>query len=203
MIGTDRLDRTTRAALAEAALKAAAERPWRELSLGDLAAALDRPCADFYPAVLEDALEAIEERFDHAAGEAVRASEGSVRDRLFDLAMRRFEAMEPHRAALSAIAHAVERDPTALVRLGASGLRTARWLLTLAGLSSEGLAAARAPALAWVLADARRAWLKDDAGDFARTMVALDRGLRRMESIAGPLSFLFPDQRPYSGAKAS
>jgi len=203
MITTDRLDRATRAAMADAALKLAAERPWRELSLGDLAAAAGRPCADFYPAVLEDALEAVEERFDFEVGEAVRASEGPVRDRLFDLAMRRFEAMEPHRAALTAISHTVERDPTAAVRLIGAGLRSARWLLTLAGLSSEGLAAARAPALAWVLADARRAWLKDDAGDFARTMVALDRGLRRMESIAQPLSFLFPDQRPYGGAKAS
>ncbi len=40
----------------------------------------------------------------------------SVRDRLFDLIMRRFEAMEPHRAAVIALEQGQDRDPILLRR---------------------------------------------------------------------------------------
>jgi hypothetical protein len=109
----------------------------------------------------------------------------SLRDRLFDLAMRRFEAMEPHRAILTAIeGKAGIAQAAAFARAG----RTARWLLTLGGVPTEGVdGTARVQGLALVLTRAKAAWLRDQDKDFVRTMAALDQGLRQAEEWAGRL----------------
>jgi hypothetical protein len=46
-------------------------------------------------------------------------------------------------------------------------------------------AGARAQGLALIIAQTRAAWRQDDAGDFARTMGALDKALRRAEETFG------------------
>ena len=182
------LDLTQRRALAAAALKVAVDKPWRDATIFDLAAAAAAPIEDFAGATLGDAIDAVEESFDAEAAKGLRAVDWTVRvrDRLFDVAMRRFEAMERVRGGVRAIEITMERDPAALAHQHIRAVRSARWLLTLAGLDADGVGgAARAQGFALILTQARAAWRLDDAGDFVKTMAALDKALRQAEQTFG------------------
>jgi hypothetical protein len=180
------LDPAIREALARAALSVAAAKPWRDAVLLDLALVAGRPVADFYPATLGDAVDCVEEAFDRSMGEGAIDPGQSVRDRLFDIIMRRFEAMEPHRAAITAMEAGHERDPVAMGAAHQRHVRAARWALTLAGLEADGMSGnARAQGLGVIVGQARAAWRGDEAGDFAKTMASLDKNLRRAEEMFG------------------
>jgi hypothetical protein len=182
------LDPAARRDLARAALALAAATPWREVTLAKLADAASRPVADFYGASPWDAVDCVEEAFDRAVAEELDQLDPgqSVRDRLFELIMRRFEAMEPHRAAVLAMEAGVDRDPTLMASAHQRHVRCARWLLALAGLEADGMTGqARAQGLGVIIGQARAAWRGDDAGDFAKTMASLDKNLRRAEEMFG------------------
>ncbi|MBC7767307.1 MAG: hypothetical protein H7124_00820 [Phycisphaerales bacterium] len=181
-------DPTLRRDLARAALSLAASGSWREATLVKLADAASRPVTDFYGASLGEAADCAEEAFDRAIADNLdQLSAGqSVRDRLFDLIMRRFEAMEPHRAAVLAMEHGADRDPTLLAAAHQRHVRCARWVLALAGLEADGMTGnARAQGLGVIIGQARAAWRGDSAGDFAKTMASLDKNLRRAEEMFG------------------
>lgn len=174
--------------LARAALTLAAEGRWKERTLVQLAQAAGRPVSDLYGASLWEAVDCVEEAFDRAIAESETALDPgqSVRDRLFELIMRRFEAMEPHRAAVLAMEQGVDRDPTLLASVHQRHVRCARWVLALAGLEADGMTGqARAQGLGVIIGQARAAWRGDDAGDFAKTMSSLDKNLRRAEETFG------------------
>lgn len=181
------LDTSVRRDLARAALDLAAKQTWREATLAQLAEAAARPLADLYGASLWEAVDCVEEAFDRAIadGPALDPAQ-SVRDRLFDLIMRRFEAMEPHRAAVIAMETGVDRDPILLASAHQRHVRCARWVLALAGLEADGMTGqARAQGLGVIIGQARAAWRGDEAGDFAKTMASLDKNLRRAEEMFG------------------
>ena len=182
------LDSSIRRDLAQAALAVAGRKTWREATLADLAAEVSRPAADFYGASLGEAVDCVEEAFDRAIAEGADELDPnqSVRDRLFELIMRRFEAMEPHRAAVVAMEAGQDRDPILLAAAHQRHVRCARWVLALAGLEADGMTGqARSQGLGVIIGQARAAWRNDDAGDFAKTMASLDRNLRRAEEMFG------------------
>ncbi len=182
------LDSAVRRDLAGAALTLAAAGPWREVTLAKLADAASRPLSDFYGASLGEAVDCVEEAFDRAIADNTDALDPgqSVRDRLFELIMRRFEAMEPYRAAVLAMEQGADRDPTLLAAAHQRNVRCARWVLALAGLEADGMTGqARAQGLGVIIGQARAAWRGDDAGDFAKTMASLDKNLRRAEEMFG------------------
>ncbi len=172
----------------DCALALAAERGWRRVSLGDIAAAAKLPLAELYG--LYPSRAAILAAFFRGIDEAVLAQgkpEGETpRDRLFDLLMRRFEAMRPHKPGLEAILGEAARDPLALLCAAPRLKRSMAWTLEAAGIASHGLLGClSAKALAAVYLASLRSWLADDSADMSRTMAALDRHLRRAESLAG------------------
>ena len=182
------VDPALRRVLAQAALTLASEGPWREVTLARLAVTAGRPLADLFGATLWEAVDCAEEAFDRAIADGADKLDPnqSVRDRLFDLIMRRFEAMEPHGAAVVAMEQGVDRDPTLLASAHQRNVRTARWVLALAGLEADGMTGqARAQGLGVIIGQARAAWRGDDAGDFAKTMASLDKNLRRAEEMFG------------------
>lgn len=187
------LDAPIREALAKAGLRLAATTPWREVTLFALAEVAGLSVAELYPATRSDVVDAIEEAFDRAMATDLTPPDPDVstRDRLFDILMRRFEAMEPHRDAVTSLEAGADRDP---VQLGAGhvrAVRSARWALSLAGLDADGVAGqARAQGLAVILTQARTAWRTDLSGDFAKTMASLDKNLRRAEETFGRWSGL-------------
>lgn len=182
------LDPALRRDLARAALSFASEGQWREATLAKLASAAGRPLADFYGASLGEAVDCVEEAFDRSIADNLDQLDPaqSVRDRLFELIMRRFEAMEPHRAAVLSMEQGADRDPTLLAAAHQRHVRCARWVLALAGLEADGMTGqARAQGLGVIIGQARAAWRSDDAGDFAKTMASLDKNLRRAEEMFG------------------
>jgi hypothetical protein len=183
------------ATLARAALSFAAEGNWAEATLPRLAQAAGAPVQALHPLSLLDAPAAIEAHFDRAVADRPASLEESPRERLFDLCMRRFEAMEPHRRALAEIERV---DPLQRPRLVALSGRSALWLLGVSGLAGQPLEHLRSGPLALILLRARDAWRKDAAGDFARTMVSLDRDLRRAEDAENRLE---PLRRGFSFAQ--
>jgi AcrR family transcriptional regulator len=177
----------------DAALALAAERGWRVLTLTDIAEAAKLPLSQVYPAYNSKAaiLRGFTRRIDVAVltaeepGEESDAGEGNARDRLFDVLMRRFDALKPHREALGNIAFDEARDPvSALCGLGRLE-RSMAAMLEAARLSAGGLRGLlRAKALGLAYLATLRVFLRDDSPDLAATMAALDRNLSRLDRLA-------------------
>ncbi len=110
----------------------------------------------------------------------------TVRERLFELIMRRLEAMAPYREGLRRIARESRGEPALLLQSLCNLERFAGWLAEGAGIRRRGLlAVAAVPALICVYVRAFNVWLADDSPDLARTLAALDRDLDRLERLAG------------------
>jgi AcrR family transcriptional regulator len=122
--------------------------------------------------------------------------ESTPRDRLFDVLMRRFEALREQRAALRSLARSARCDPALALGLNKLAVRSQQWMLAAAGIDSAGaMGHARAQTLALLYARAMRTFLDDDDPDLARTMAALDREMATAESLArfvGDLCRLVP-----------
>ena len=105
------------------------------------------------------------------------------RDRLFDVLMRRFDALKPHRAGLAAVAKEMGGIGVGDAICGAQRMmRSLAWMLEAAGIGSGGMAGSlRVKGLAVVYAATFSTWLKDDSEDMAKTMAALDKNLDRAE----------------------
>ncbi|WP_459774312.1 TetR family transcriptional regulator [Asaia astilbis] len=107
---------------------------------------------------------------------------GSVRERVFDLFMRRFDVFQQYREGIRAVLQALPTDPGLAVLLGAATLDTMRWMGDLAGVDCAGITGAlRLNGLAGAWGFALRAWEKDDSPDLAQTMAALDQALDKAE----------------------
>jgi ubiquinone biosynthesis protein COQ9 len=117
----------------------------------------------------------------------------SVRDRLFDVAMKRFDAMNADREGMRAVVSGVRFDPPSAALALCRADKSAAILLSAAGVSPDGLlGCARIQGMKVVLLCALRAWVDDDSADLAKTMAALDRALERAERIASFRGFRRP-----------
>jgi hypothetical protein len=111
---------------------------------------------------------------------------GPVRERLFDVVMRRFDALQAHRAGVLALLRHLPGDPAAALLLAAETTRSMGWMLEGAGVRAAGLRGAVATqGLVGVWLYTMRAWEGDDSADLSGTMAALDRALTRAERLAG------------------
>jgi hypothetical protein len=104
------------------------------------------------------------------------------RDRVFDLLMRRFDAMQPHRAALEVLRRDLLADPLAALALAGALLCSMRLVLETAGIACHGIGGAVAVKLtAATYLAASHTWSRDQSPDLAPTMATLDRRLRSIE----------------------
>ena len=112
------------------------------------------------------------------AGGAGGGDDVTPRERLFDLLMQRFDAMQPHRDGMAALLRTLPTDPATGLLLYGANLRSMKWMLDGAGIPSGGVVGAlRVHGLLAVWLGALRAWERDDSPDLSGTMAALDRGL--------------------------
>lgn len=176
--------------LLDAALRLIAGQGWRGLSMADVAAEAEVPILTLYrefgskPALLC----AFSRRIDDAglAAPIEAAPDERPRDRVFDLIMRRFDALQPYRAALEVLGRELPTDPIAALTAAAALLRSVGWMLEAAGISTQGLGGAVAIKLTvGVYLATMRGWLRDETPDLAPTMAALDRRLRGVERWYG------------------
>ncbi len=166
----------------DAALALAADRPWRDITLLEIARAAQVPFAYLYAkapgkGALLDRLSA---RLDQAAL-AADDSSAEIGDRLFEATMARLEAMEPHRFVLIAIAQNEGPSGRFALRLAA----TARALLEAAGVDAGGRRGAlRVVAMTAVWARVLQVW-RDDEGALNRTMAEIDKRLKTLRKRLG------------------
>jgi AcrR family transcriptional regulator len=118
------------------------------------------------------------------------ASDEPHRDRLFDVMMRRIEALGPHKEAVRSIVNSARRSPGLAFALNGIALRSQKWMLEAAGISASGpRGLLRAQGAALLFARVVGVWLDEDEG-VDRTMAALDRGLASAERWDGFLGDL-------------
>ena len=125
-----------------------------------------------------------------AAALAAANSPGTPREKLFDMLMNRFEALQLHRGGIMALLAALPSDPGSALVLGAATLGSMRWLLEAAGVPVSGpVGILRVNGLlaAWLYA--LRAWQRDESADLAGTMAAVDRALDRAMQAERSLPF--------------
>jgi AcrR family transcriptional regulator len=172
--------------LIEAALTLAARQGWRRTGLGDIAAEAGLKLHEAYALHRSKGaiLRAFMRRIDRETLQGDTPESGdNARERLFDVLMRRFEALKPYRDAIRAIARDSIGDPGAILRLPAMRL-SMRWMVEAAGISTAGCAGRVFVSLVLALhLSVLRTFLGDDSPDLAKTMAALDQGLRRGEQL--------------------
>lgn len=174
-----------------AAMRAAAGVGWRRTRLADIAEEAGLSLADLHAryASKEALLDGFFRHIDRTVLTGAQKSadeESSYRDRLFDILMQRFDALNPYKDGI----RVVVRDTgsggiTEILCGGCRLLRSMRWMLEAAGIGTAGwLGGLRVKGLAVVFAATVQVWLRDDSEDMAKTMAALDRNLRRAEQFA-------------------
>jgi AcrR family transcriptional regulator len=186
--------------LIDAALALAERQGWRQTALAQIASEAGLPLHEAYTLHRSKAaiLGAFTRRVDRAVLAETTASDEGARERLFDVLMRRFEALRPHREALRSIVRGGIGHPGGLVGL-CRLRRSMRWMLEGAGLPATGCAGTlRLNAVVLIYLSVLRVFLADDSEDLGRTMAALDRALRRAEQLAQRLPH--PRRRPAAKA---
>ncbi|MBZ0229421.1 MAG: TetR/AcrR family transcriptional regulator [Bauldia sp.] len=178
--------RDPRERIVDAFMALLAERGPYDVGLGDIAGQAGVSLADLRElydgklAILADFSKRIDRQV--LAQGVAQASEDGPRHRLFEVMMRRFDALGPYKPAIRRVARAARRDPGLACALHGIALGAQKWTFAAAGIHKRGaLGMVAAEGAVLVYAEAMRTWLDDDAPDLARTMAALDRALRRGE----------------------
>ncbi len=113
--------------------------------------------------------------------------DGSIRDNLFELMMRRFEALQEYRAGVLAVVDAAKREPGMVFKLAGDFHDVLGHVLDMAGVNPSPL---RRVGLGAVALATFRTWCEDESDDLAATMSVLDKRLGQIEQAAealGPL----------------
>jgi len=173
-------------AVAAAAMRIAAEKGWRRTGLLDVARAAGVPLDAFYRRYPDraDVLAAVSRVADMAvlAQDTPFDPDESARDRLFDVMMRRYDALLPYRDGLRAVMRDLRAEPLTALAFSRQFGRSMAWMLRAAGVEADRRGGALLTAgLGAVQARVMRVFLEDDTADLARTMAALDAELRRAE----------------------
>ena len=125
-----------------------------------------------------------------AGGDADMADE-PPRERLFDVLMRRLEALAPHKTAVRSLMRSARRYPGLALALNGHAVRSQQWMLTAADIDAAGpRGMIRAQGIALLFAGVLRTFVDDEDEGLARTMAALDRALARGQRWSGFLDDL-------------
>ncbi len=186
---------TPKGRIISAALKLAAERPWKDVGLIDIAEEAGETLAglrehfDGKPAIIAGFVRAVDDAL--LKGARKPAAGQAPRDALFDVIMARFDLLAPHKAAVRSMTSDGSPDIGAMKTV----LDSQHWMLAAAGIDASGAqGAVRTLGLAAVYASVFKTWLDDEDAGMARTMAALDRRLRRgqrnLEAVEGAVGAL-------------
>jgi AcrR family transcriptional regulator len=193
---------TTGSDLLKTAFALLAERGWRGFSRTELARRAGVSLARVYEELPSRAslLAALGRHLDRAMLESDPAELDGMtpRERVFELIMRRLDAMAPFKEGLREIGR---EGPPELLGPACENLgRATGWLLDASGAELHGLRRAGAgPVLALVYARTYSVWLRDDTPDHAKTMAELDRRLSQAETLARWTAWTEGPRGPRSG----
>src|SRR5882724_227402 len=181
------------AALREALLALVEERGWIDLSMADIAEHAGVSLADAHrayrskTAILVGLTRALDERL--IAGLDSDPLEGSAKDRLFDLLMRRFDILKADRAAYRRLMRQLPATPGEFAALLCRLRRSLSLMLEAAGVSASGLKGElRLQGLGAVYTAGLRAFVNDESEDLSKTMAEIDKRLGQAERLSDMLS---------------
>jgi AcrR family transcriptional regulator len=174
--------------IVDALMELAAERRWEDITLSDIALRAGMSLADFrdhFPSK-GAVLAGFTRRIDRIVleGTTTDLAGETAKERLFDVLMRRIDALKPYRDALQSISDWSRSDLMGAAALNGVMLNSMRFMLEAAGIDSEGPVGSlklQGLALAWNrILDT---WFEDDDPGLSATMAALDRELTRGDRL--------------------
>ncbi|MFO1035257.1 MAG: hypothetical protein U1E45_00300 [Geminicoccaceae bacterium] len=168
------------------------ERGWSDFSFVELSRRAELPLTEIYAKFPNRAavLETLGDRLDSAMLDLDmdELNEMSPRERVFELTMRRLDAMAPFKPGLAQIGRCSRGYE--LMKPAARNVRRAvsRLLDAAEAPMPAAVAAGARPVLTLIYSRVFNVWLKDDTPDLARTLSELDRRLQQAESLGRFLS---------------
>jgi len=177
------------AALRRALLELVETQGWIDLSFAEIAEKAGVPIAEAHriyaskTAVLLGLTRAIDERILNSLG--ADPLEGTPKDRLFDIVMRRFDVLKGDREAYRRLMRQLPATPNAFAALLCQLRRSLSLTLEAAGISASGLKGAlRLQGLLAVYVAGLRAFANDESEDLSKTMAEIDKRLGQAEKIS-------------------
>jgi AcrR family transcriptional regulator len=173
-----------------------AEKALEQISLGDVARAAGVTLAQLrgaFPSV-PSIIGAQMKRTDQTvlASDLSDMAEEAPREKLFDVLMRRLEALTPHKAAMKSLLRSIARNPGLAMALNGPAVNSMQYMLAAAEIENAGpKGLVRAQGLALLFGRVLWVWVDDEDPGLARTMAALDRELARGGRWIGVLDRLF------------
>ncbi|MDQ7250131.1 TetR family transcriptional regulator [Dongia sedimenti] len=186
------------ASLRRALLDLVETQGWIDLSFAEIAEQAGVPIAEahrIYPsktAVLLGLTRAIDERILNSLADD--PLEGSAKDRLFDIVMRRFDVLKSDRSAYRRLMRQLPVTPNAFAALLCQLRRSLALTLEAAGISASGLKGAlRLKGLLAIYVAGLRVFANDESEDLAKTMAEIDKRLGQAERLSEMLQRRRPE----------
>jgi AcrR family transcriptional regulator len=171
-------------AIVEALLELAGERSWEDINISDIAQRANVTLSSFrdhFPskgAVLAGFARKIDKEVLDGTNEDLVGE--PAKERLFDVLMRRLDALAPYRLGVEGVVEWARRDPMAAAALDRLEVNSMRFMLEAAGIDSEGpVGALKLQGLVFAWLRVLRVWFRDEDPALAATMAELDRALTR------------------------
>jgi AcrR family transcriptional regulator len=166
----------------DATMDLAVDHPWDAFDIAEIAERAGVSLAEFRDAFPSKGavLAGFSRRIDRIVldGTGHDLDDEPIKDRLFDVMMRRFDALAPYREALRRITPGLARDPLALAAMNQVALNSMRFMLAAARIDTAGgLGAVRVQGAVLVYSRVMDVWLHDADPALSRTMARLDREL--------------------------
>jgi AcrR family transcriptional regulator len=174
--------------IVDALMELAAERRWEDITLSEIALRAGLSLADFrdhFPSK-GAVLAGFVRRIDRIVLEGTTADLAgeTAKERLFDVLMRRIDALKPYRDALQSISDWARGDLLGSAALNGVMVNSMRFMLEAAGIDSEGpVGTLKLQGLAMAWNRVVDTWFEDDDPGLSATMAALDRELARGDRL--------------------
>jgi AcrR family transcriptional regulator len=182
----------SRGKIVDALMELASEHRFEDISIRDICKAAGVSLADFREAFPSKGavLAGFSRRIDRVvlSQDSEELADESPRERLFDVLMRRLEAMAPYREGLREASAWLRRDPSSAFAINQVVMNSMRFMLEAAGIEVDSGAAGaiKLQGLGFAWARIVSVWLEDDDPGLSKTMAELDRELTRGErAVAG------------------
>ena len=168
--------------IVDALLDLASERSWHSITMPDIAERAGVSLAEFrnhFPSK-GAILGAFAKRIDTIVLEGTThdLDTETSRERLFDVLMRRIDALAPHKDAMRSIMAGLRHDPLSLLAMNQVATNSMRFMLAAAGIDAEGpFGSIKVQGAVLSFAHIIDVWLRDDDAGLSKTMAALDTEL--------------------------
>jgi AcrR family transcriptional regulator len=187
----------------DALMELAAERDWDTFGISEITERAMVSLSEFRDLFPSKGaiLAAFARRIDHAvlAGNGQELATESDKDRIFDVLMRRIDALSPYKTALRRMVPALARDPLSMSALNQVALNSMRFMLASADIDTEGpMGLVKLQGSVLMFAKIMDVWFRDDDPGLSRTMAALDAELKRGGTVVHRLEDLCRAVTPFS-----